>query len=664
MSVNKDHYWFASEDPIEVVRQLNVYQDRWSQYSTNPLTEAWLRNIIAYYSCLLEPNDWQSSLGYVGEQGELVRMAVPQARTIIRQIVSIITKEKLAFKAIAEKQGSDVMNDVRLGNAVADKLVSEQQIDRKNEVAVEHACVVGMGFMKACWRTDKGQPYTVNEQGVTVYEGSVEISTPLIQDVLWDYRIHEWDQNYWVRVTTMKNRWDLIAQYPDLEEEIKNCPKIMQDQSLQTAETNLPSDDDMIYVYEAYHKPTPAMPKGRMLMYSDEKTIYFDGENYYGCLPIIPIIPEQVYGQGYGYPIFSNLLPCQEMFDHSLSAIASNHSNLAVQNVACPRGANVDVQEIKGMNFMFFTPQNASGGGKPEALNLLQSAPETYKFADVLSKYMLDVSYLNAAIRGQPPQGVTSGTAIATLTASSLEFLNGLGKANQLALEGIINLAVNIEMKFAKTERSVSLSGKNNQAYVMEYTGEDLKNIKKFQMQRVNPLMQTLGGRVDAAEKLLQSGVVKTVQDYVSILEGAPLSQLTETEATENDLIQSENEALLNGSPVIALITDDHPLHIRKHKTLVNDPMVRMNNDLVAAVLQHIQEHIDQQQNGDPYLMAMATTGKAPQMPPGPPQGGGDQAMQADAGMGEAIESPSQSLPGSPTNQPAEPASDMLGGER
>lgn len=654
--VTDDKYWFANPDTSVLVRRLTEQNELWGRYTSNPISEAWLRNLIAYYSCLLEPNDWQSSLGFTGEQGELVRMAVPQARSIIRQIVSIITKERLAFKAVAETQGSDVMNDVRLGNAIANKIVVDQALDRLDDAAVEAACVMGSGFFKAVWRTDQGTPYANTETGMTVYDGRVEITTPLIQDLLWDNRLTSWDQNYWVRIRTMKNRWDLIAQFPDLENEIKQVPQILYDQTLRSAGNQLPSENDMIYVYEVYHKPTPALPKGRMLMFSDDKTVYFDGVNLYGCLPLIPITPEPIYGMGYGYPIFSNLLPCQEMYDHSLSAIASNHSNLAVQNVACPRNANVSVQTIKGMNFLMYTPQNAAGGGKPEPLNLLQSAPETYKFAQELSKYMLDVSYLNSSIRGQPPAGVTSGTAIATLTANSLEFLNGLGKANQIALEKLMQLCVNIESKFAQTPRSVTLYGRNNQAHTREYTGEDLQNIKKFEMQRVNPIMQTLGGRVDTAEKLLQAGIVKSGQDYLSILDGAPLSQLTESETSENDLIQSENEALLNNQKVIALVTDDHPLHIYKHKALLNDPAVRFNNALVGEVLNHIEEHKNLATTGDPILMGMATTGKMPQTPPpgpgGPPPGGGGQPQGAGG------------PPAEPTQNVAKPANDMLSGER
>ena len=73
--------------------------------------------------------------------------------------------------------------------------------------------------------------------------------------------------------------------------------------------------------------------------------------------------------------------------------------------------------------------------------------------------------------------------------------------------------------------------------------------------------------------------------------------------------------------------------------------MVRMQNDKIGVILQHIQEHIQLAQTTDPMLMAMALTGQMPQggppMPMGPPPGGppgpggapgGAEAMQAGPG--------------------------------
>jgi saccharopine dehydrogenase-like NADP-dependent oxidoreductase len=77
-------------------------------------------------------------------------------------------------------------------------------------------------------------------------------------------------------------------------------------------------------------------------------------------------------------------MACQEMLDNGLSAIATNQSQFAVQSVAIPRGAGVNVQELGGMRFVSFTPQNVPGGGKPEPLQLSATSPETFKFIDVL----------------------------------------------------------------------------------------------------------------------------------------------------------------------------------------------------------------------------------------------------------------------------------------
>jgi hypothetical protein len=641
----KRAYWF-SEEADKIAKKLCGKQETWLTYSSNPIAESWIRNSIAYYSAILEANDWQSALGYVGEQGELVKMAVPQARSLIRQIVTLVTKQRLAFTSIAEASGSDVMQAVKIASALTEELIQEQKLDKKSELITEQACIWGLSFLKVGWRTDKGTPYAASEQVVedmampqAVYDGDVEISVPTVFDVYFDSRIDDFDNVPWAVVRTIKNRWDMIAQFPELEDEIMAIPRIIvRESGVRDHSTDLESDD-MIYVYEAYHKPCPALPAGRMIMYSDDRTIYFDGQNRYGCIPLIPIRPEPIHKSGYGYPILSNLLPCQEMYDHSLSAIATNQSATAVQQILCPRGADISSQDVGGLNFVFFTPQNVDGGGKPEPMQLTQSAPETFKFAEVLKGYMLEISGINSAVRGAPPPGVTSGTAIATLTANSLEFMSSLQKSVDMALEGAITLALKTYMEFADVPRSILVTGKNNMAYGYEFTGKDLKAIKKVKINRSNPLMGTIAGRSDIAEKLLQTGLIKSPQQYFRIIEGAPTEELYRQELSETDLQVSENEALMRGEDVLVLATDDHPSHIQYHNMLLNNPEIRKNGQMVGAILQHIEEHNNLAQTTDPNLMAMVRTGKLPQMAP-------QQSLPTGPVMPEQ----------GPAEQPAEPA--------
>jgi len=216
-----------------------------------------------------------------------------------------------------------------------------------------------------------------------------------------------------------------------------------------------------------------------------------------------------------------------------------------------------------------------------------------------------------------------------------------------MALEGAITLALKTYMEFADVPRSILVTGKNNMAYGYEFTGKDLKAIKKVKINRSNPLMGTIAGRSDIAEKLLQTGLIKSPQQYFRIIEGAPTEELYRQELSETDLQVSENEALMRGEDVLVLATDDHPSHIQYHNMLLNNPEIRKNGQMVGAILQHIEEHNALAQTTDPALQAMVRTGKMPTMAP-------EQAMPTGPVM------PEQG-PAEKTAEPAPTAEDNLG---
>ena len=112
----------------------------------------------------------------------------------------------------------------------------------------------------------------------------------------------------------------------------------------------------------------------------------------------------------------------------------------------------------------------------------------------------------------------------------------------------------------------MKLVGKNKQSYTKEFIGADLSTIQNVQIQAINPMMQTMAGRLDIAEKLAGSGLIKGVDEYVAVLDGQPLSMMTEDDLSESDLMAQENEDFLEGKVVTALASDNHPLHIQKHK--------------------------------------------------------------------------------------------------
>jgi len=646
-------YWLDDEPKI-VAEKLSQHHQTEDGWTTNPIAQTWVRNHISYYSPILEAQSWETSLAFAGEQGELVKMVVPQARSLARQFIGLATKQKLAVQAVALNDSGKDLNDViRLGNALGNRIIKNQDLDIQKIDLAEKAYVHGASFIGSFWRTDKGEPYAVNpETGGVEFTGELEMRIFSVYDVFFDYSIENFRDLDWVEVRVKKNRWDLVAQFPHLEDEIMKLPSCREATGVSSSDFRAVSDEDMVYCYELYHRVTPAMPQGRMMMYSNGKTIYHDGPNEYKTIPVRQCKPEKVHGTGFGYPKFSDLLPAQEMMDHGFSAIATNHSAHAVQNITVPREAGISVQEINGANWITFSPvANAPGGGRPEALQLTQTAPDAYKFIQELKSHQAEIAQINAALRGSPPPGVTSGAAIATLTTTAIESITPFTEAILACLEEALEDAINAYRQFATVERLIEITGKNQQMTSRNFIGSDLDPIRSMKLSRVNPVMLTSAGRADLADKLLQAGRVKDTQQYLSILEGDPIDKIIADELSENDLMDAENDMLMDGDVPPVLITDDHAKHILCHNKLLNDPHVRRGGENLELIMNHIMEHVRLDKQKDPYLTAMLRTGKTPEMAP-PPQ------QQQGKGGGEATPPDEPALPAA---DPAQPADDMLG---
>jgi hypothetical protein len=673
----RQDYWWAQTDEFRLVSQLQPYNDNGNaSFGNNPIMMSWFRNTLIYYSNVIAPSNWDTSLVFKGKQGELIQMLVPMSRSLIRQIVGVVTKTDIYFRVLCNpssvqngNDGPNIMETARLGNALCKDIVKNQFLDLKYADSIENGMLHGMAFMYVRWRTDKGPIHTKDQQGVQHFKGDLCISVPTVWDVNFDHNIPDPKDWQWVQVREIHNRWDLIAQLPDMKEAILNLPSVRQSQGWFNLQGNKsPSDDDLVYIWNAYHKPTPALPDGRYIAYGSPDCVLYDDINHYGELPVYVSRPEAIPNSGLGYPFFSNLVPLQEMFDTCLSSIATNNSAFGVQNVLAPRGAGINTQAILGMNFISYTPQpGIPNGGKPEPLQLTQSSPETYKFTDMLKGLMMEISQVNAALRGNPPPQVSSGTAIATLTATAYETINSTAKSSRQMLREVMLGSINCYRRFASVERSLATSDVGGQSVTTSFVGSHLDPIKSVDLQEVNPLMQTLSGRLEIADKVLQQGLVTNLKGYFAVMEGAPPEELYKNELSQEDLVNRENEALIKGEEVKVLNIDDHAYHLMMHSIPLNDPKVRLNKELAGRFLSHILEHSDQARQIDPFFAAMVQTGKMPEGGPPPPPMMGPPGMGAPPGQGgpPGAEGPMGARGGGPpppgtSAGPAKPAMDQL----
>lgn len=644
---NTGQEYFAKQDAEALIAHMQNHILLWGTNTSSSsvytgIIAAYWRNMAAYYSPLMNPDSWMSSLGYVGDQGELVRMVVPIARTLIQQYVSLVTRQRLNFECITDVTDSNPLMTSRLGRSICNAVAEKFKLDEKAQKLAERVAVFGMGFMSCTWKTDQGYIYSKNDDESYNYSGEPYIETHDMMDVVFDWSIEDWEKLDWLVIKRVSNRWNLVAQYPELKNEIISLP------SVKDTRQTLPNynflarydNSDMVYVYEFYHKPTPAIPHGRMTVYGGPNCVFFDSpdNNPYECLPAFCIKFEQIAGTGLGYPLLSSMLPAQEMFDHSMSVVATNQQSFGVQSVLVPKGADISVNDLQGMNFITYTAANAEGGGKPEPLQLTATPPEINQFADRLKDLMGEISMINSTLRGSPPSNVTSGAMAATLSANALEFLSSASKAMTLNIESLMNLVIKCYKKFANIEQIVDIVGDNLTSYVQEFKAESLKSINRIKIREQNPLLSSVAGRLQLSDSLIQSGMITDPSKYFGILEGAPVQSLYEDSFDEQLVVQQEVDAIMSGRPVMPLITDNHPLFIKGYKKILANPIVRVNSTITQTVIQLMTERIKMMDivAQDPILSrAIAMQYGQPQQAPGgaqsgPPPGETVSKMEAD----------------------------------
>lgn len=624
--MNSSYQYFASDVAKKLISELT---SRSGFKRTSSMRSIWQRNLDCYHGYMAENLSSSSALGASGERGEIVKPNINESRSVYNQFVSLITKARLNFDPVAQTSDASSLTDSKIARALIQDIVTSKNLEALATRMASEAGLFGAGYIKPSWRTDAGEPYAVDEQGQTINQGDLELELVKVWDIVFaNPKQEDFNRQDWVAIKSLKNRYDLIVQYPDLEKQILNLPSSSDLQGQQLSIQVMPQDANSfedaheVYVWEFYHKDTHAVPGGRLTVFGDEHTVFFDGKNPYGCIPLVEMKAETITGSSYGQAIFTSLVASQELLDMGYSIASSNQNALGVQSILVPEGSNIQPTQIGGLNWISYKPQQAEGGGKPSALQLTQTPPEVFNFMATHKQDIERLCNLSGALRGTPPPGVTAASAIATLSTNSLEISQSYSKAYTLALEKLMTMCINIYKTFATTERMVRIAGKNNSYLIQKFKGSDLKDVANVYMRVSNPLALTGAGRQSIAESLLKSGMLKDTKAYLEVLETGSLDVALQTDHTDATLIEAENEDLAKGVACPVLATDCHANHINSHRSLLNNPEIRRNGSMTKAIQDHIIEHLQLAKETDPFLLGIIATGQAPAPQPQPEEEG------------------------------------------
>lgn len=635
--------YFAAQEPEKTAANLLKKSETFfNTLNSNRYLDK-IRDMYRYYYGNFNGDGNDShEITFTGEQGELVRLPVNHFRNLARHMYNMITANRPTLEARAINSDYKSLSQTYLANGILDYYMREKGLEDRIYDAVEMAVVLGSSFLKMEWNATAGETYDIDpETGAPVNEGELEFSLLSPLDVVVDGTKESWSQQEWVLARTFVNRFNLIAKYPDLEEKIRAIPaKNAQSQYRVNIFSN--DDTDDIPVYEFFHKKTEAMPEGRYLLFLSDDCILLDLDMPYRGIPVFHLSPSTIMGTPYGYTDMFDVFPIQEAMNSMYSAIMTNNNAFNVQNLFVQRGADLSVAQLSGgLNVV-------EGNAKPEPLQLTATAPETFNFLNILVQASETITGVSSVTRGQPEASLRSASALALVQSMSLQFVSGFQKNYVKFLERVGTSLIEILKDFAQTPKLIALVGKNKQPYLKEFTGDMIKDVKRVVVDVGNPLARTTAGRVQMAEQLAQMQLIKNPQQYFMVIETGRIDTMIEGDLSDLMLIKRENEWLLEGKDVFAALLDKHSIHIMEHQSVINDPELRQNPELLAKVQAHIQEHIDILRTADPDLLSLI--GQQPLQNP--------QAPQEVPPMTPPGEQP---VPG-PAGSPADQMSQMTGG--
>lgn len=611
-------YW-ATKSQNDIISDLQKKIEDFDEYLVNSGVMAELRDSYkSFYG--------DSKIRDVGTQGELKSFRVNHYASLIRNLVSLVTNNKPAWQPIASNTDSTSQSASILAAGLLDFYMKDRRLDRVFRNACLMACFLKESWVATTWDTQRGEIIAVDpDTNIPVHEGDLKYSSFQLNDVIRDYNKtnSEFD---WLITREYLNKWDLVAQFPEFADKIKNerVKSIDLNRIRITNQSGKVNDDeDQIAFYTFYFKPCAALPNGRMITFIMDQVLT-DGPLPYPKIPLVRISAEDTFESCFAHSPMMDVLPVQKAIDTLASILLTNNASFGVQNVQYPKGASISVSQIAGgLNLIEFD----SKLGKLEPLQLTASAPETYKFFEMLVTQSQLLSGVNDAIRGQSSAG-TSGAALALLSQQAIQFANGLQQGWISLIEDVGTLSVHILQRYANTKRVAVLTGKHNRPLLKEWSSMDLQGISRITIESGNALSKTASGRLTMADSLLQAGMIKRPEQYISVLTTGQLEPLYENEQRQLLLIRAENEKLSEGNQVRALLTDDHDAHILEHASVLSNPDIRDNSSspIVQFTLAHIQEHLSLAQNMPPALAMLLKQMPLPQVPMQGPMQGGPQA--------------------------------------
>lgn len=590
------------------------------------------RNLVYYFGDRYPETYSDMALKAGGEQGELVLCQLNEFRAFLRLLVTYIIQSPPALDTIALNSDVQSANDTMIGNQLLDFYTETERATELFFRLVETSLLYTAGYIFECWNPLKGVELGADVKTQDIYyEGDVEFENLTLFDEFHDVGVTAWNKIPWTCVRKRHLKWDLFEEYRGSQDEIqRNLEKDRDETEIEIMSSVGSEHTDQVWVNYAYHRPTPALPNGRELIFVGD-AILKDGEWRNKFLPVIRMVPEEVVGSADGYTSAFDLQGPQEAVDMEVSTILTDHNALGGKKIWFADNDAINVAELEsGIKII-------QSETPPQVLSFSGGNAENLKMIEFLIRGIEHMTGMNPTARGTIEPGIKSGVALSITEARATQFTSNVVKNYNQAHEDWGTVLIKLLQMHAQSKRVFSITGVNNERHTREFSNADIKNIDRVAVKPSPAAMRTLAGRIQIGTALLETGLIKEPEAYIELLQTGDLSKLTAMATAQRRIIARENEELLRGMPVEVQMVDDHRAHIRSHSSLFDHPQTRTDQMLTPMIQAHIQAHAEIMISPEGQMMMQMLGFQLPELPMMGAPGGVSQPTPGGGGMEAAM---------------------------
>lgn len=500
-----------------------------------------------------------------------VRITSNRILPAVQSLLSKYTKTRPVMRATPGSGNDADVKAAQMSERLLEFWWQDMGLDDPLADALLWSIITGSGFWKICWDAyagkemsflldPMGQPI-VDESAKAAFKQQLEqMGIPPAEQVMYlgDIKVEAvspFDLYVDNTCTTFRDaKWAFHCSYlsPD-EVKTRYGQTMAADAVLASPDASLPlgkqdSKEKVVRkVITGYFVPTPAMPQGRIVTWT-EKTILEDQPWYYptNTLPFVKFPGRRVPGSVYDSSVVEHAIPLQKELNRTLSQIVEYKNLMIRPQFLAPFGSlRTRMTTEPGAVWEY----NPIAGLAPAPIAMAALPPYVFEHLNDLGVRMNEIFSLTEVTEGQVPPNVEAGVAIDLLQEMATDNIAPTIRLIELSLAQAGQQMLSLARKFYNEPRILKIRGSGGSVQVKKFTQADIDSEVSVMVEAGSGLPRTRAGRQARIQQYVEMGVLPPQYAY-KYLDLADMKSIADKWSADEDKAARENDLLVVGKPL------------------------------------------------------------------------------------------------------------------